>query len=34
MLLEPNERDNDISRVEGMIQQSLNGSNLLLVSEE
>lgn len=34
MLLEPNERDNDVSRVQGMIQQSINGSNLLLVAEE
>jgi hypothetical protein len=34
MLLEPDERNNDISRVQGMIQQSINGDNLLLVSEE
>ncbi|OPJ57613.1 GNAT family N-acetyltransferase [Clostridium chromiireducens] len=34
MLLEPNERDNDVSRVQGMIQQSINGSNLLLVAED
>lgn len=34
MLLEPNERDNDVSRVQGMIHQSINGSNLLLVAEE
>ncbi|AQR93476.1 GNAT family N-acetyltransferase [Clostridium saccharoperbutylacetonicum] len=34
MLLEPDERNNDVSRVEGMIQQSINGGNLLLVSEE
>jgi RimJ/RimL family protein N-acetyltransferase len=34
MLLEPDERDKDISRVEGMIQQSVNGTNLLLVAEE
>ena len=34
MLLEPNERDNDVSRVQGMIQQSINGANLLLVAEE
>ncbi|WP_238918424.1 GNAT family N-acetyltransferase [Clostridium sp. YIM B02555] len=34
MLLEPDERNNDVSRVERMIQQSINGGNLLLVSEE
>lgn len=34
MLLEPDERNNDVSRVQGMIQQSINGGNLLLVSEE
>lgn len=34
MLLEPNERDNDVSRVQEMIQQSINESNLLLVAEE
>ena len=34
MLLEPDERDNDVSRVQGMIQESINGSNLLLVAEE
>lgn len=34
MLLEPNERENDVSRVQEMIQQSINGSNLLLVAEE
>jgi Acetyltransferases, including N-acetylases of ribosomal proteins len=34
MLLEPNERDNDVSRLQGMIHQSIDGSNLLLVAEE
>ncbi|WP_455793893.1 N-acetyltransferase family protein [Clostridium butyricum] len=34
MLLEPDERDNDVSRVQGMIEQSIKGSNLLLVAEE
>lgn len=33
MLLEPNERYSDVSRVHGMIQQSIDGSNLLLVAE-
>ncbi|WP_026887880.1 GNAT family N-acetyltransferase [Clostridium beijerinckii] len=34
MLLEPNEREHDISRVQGMIQQSVSGPNFLLVAEE
>lgn len=34
MLLEPNERDSDVGRVQGMIHQSIKGSNLLLVAEE
>lgn len=34
MLLEPDERDNDVSRVRKMIEQSINGLNLLLVAEE
>lgn len=34
MLLEPNERGNDVSRVQEMIQQSISGANLLLVAVE
>lgn len=34
MLLEPDERDNDVSRVRKMIEQSINRLNLLLIAEE
>lgn len=34
MLLDAGERDNDVKRIEGMIEQSINGSNLLLIAEE
>ena len=34
MLLEPEERDNDVSRVQGMIDQSIKGSNFLVVAED
>lgn len=34
MLLEPDERPNDINRIQGMIQQSVNGYNFLLVAKE
>lgn len=34
MLLEADERDNDVSRVRKMIEQSINGLNLLLIAEE
>lgn len=34
MMLEPNERSNDISRVESMIQRSISGDDLILVAIE
>ena len=34
MLLDVGERDNDVKRIGGMIEESINGSNLLLIAEE